>query len=53
MTENEYDYRLRPINRTVFGMPPGLYESEHLVFQVGRSGRVHGVVLANMPLARQ
>lgn len=53
MTENEYDYRLRPLNRTVFQMPPGLYEGEHLVFQRNRSGRVYGVLLANMPLRRR
>lgn len=52
MTENEYDYRLHPVNRTVFRMPPGLYEGEHLVFQRDRAGRVHGVLLANMPLRR-
>jgi CubicO group peptidase (beta-lactamase class C family) len=53
MTENEYDYRLHPLNRTVFRMPPGLYEGEHIVFQTGASGRVHGLLLANMPLRRR
>lgn len=53
MTENEYDYRLHPVNRTVFRMPPGLYESEQLVFERDARGRVHGVLLANMPLKRR
>ncbi|MBL9139340.1 MAG: beta-lactamase family protein [Verrucomicrobiales bacterium] len=53
MTENEYDYRLHPVNRTVFRMPPGLYESEHLIFERDRHGNVHGVLLANMPLKRR
>lgn len=53
MTENEFDYRLRPLNQTVFKMPPGLYVDEHLVFQVGPGGRVHSVLLANMELKRR
>jgi CubicO group peptidase (beta-lactamase class C family) len=53
MTENEFDYRLRPVNRVVFAMPRGLYESEHLVFERNRSGRVRGALLANMPLQRR
>ncbi|MBX3744666.1 MAG: beta-lactamase family protein [Verrucomicrobiae bacterium] len=53
MTENEYDYRLTPLNRTVFHMPPGMYESEQIVFQLDRTGRAHTAVLANMPLARR
>lgn len=53
MTENEFDYRLHPVNRTVFRMPPGLYDSEHLVFERDARGRVHGVLLANMPLKRR
>ena len=52
MTENMVDYRLRPICRTVFGMPPGLYVDEQLVFQTGADGRVHSVILANMVLKR-
>lgn len=52
MTENEFDYRLTPLNRTVFQMPPGLYVDEHLVFQTDRRGRVHGIILANMTLPR-
>jgi hypothetical protein len=53
MTENEFDNRLWPLNRTVFRMPPGLYAGEHLVFQVDARGRVHTAVLANMPLRRR
>jgi len=52
MTENMADYRLVPVNRAVFRFPVGLYEDEHLVFQLGPDGRVHGVILANMELAR-
>jgi CubicO group peptidase (beta-lactamase class C family) len=53
MTENEFDYRLSPINGSVFQMPPGLYEGEQIVFQSDRSGKVHTAVLANMPLRRR
>lgn len=52
MTENEYDYRLTPISRTVFRFPAGLYEDEHLVFQLAADGRAGAVVLANMYLER-
>lgn len=53
MTENEFDYRLTPLNRTVFRMPPGLYDDEHLVFEQDAQGNVHAVILANMTLARR
>jgi serine beta-lactamase-like protein LACTB len=53
MTENEFDYRLTPVNGWVFKMPPGLYSDEQLVFQPDRRGRVHTAVLANMPLRRR
>jgi CubicO group peptidase (beta-lactamase class C family) len=52
MTENEFDYRLTPLNRMVFKMPPGLYTDEQLVFQPDARGQVHSVLLANMRLAR-
>lgn len=52
MTENMVDYRLRPINRTVFKMCPGMYEDEELVFQPGPLGRVHTAMLAGMELPR-
>jgi CubicO group peptidase (beta-lactamase class C family) len=53
MTENEFDYRLSPVNEFVFKMPPGLYMDEQLVFQTDRRGRVHTAVLANVPLRRR
>jgi CubicO group peptidase (beta-lactamase class C family) len=52
MTENEFDYRLTPVNEYVFKMPPGLYMDEQLVFQTDRRGKVHTAVLANVPLPR-
>jgi CubicO group peptidase (beta-lactamase class C family) len=52
MTENMVDYRLRPINRTVFKMCPGMYEDEELVFQLSPLGRAHTAVLAGMELPR-
>ncbi len=53
MTENMVDYRLTPLNRTVFRMCPGMYVDEQLVFESGPDGRVHGVILANMSLKRR
>jgi CubicO group peptidase (beta-lactamase class C family) len=53
MTENMVDYRLTPVNRHVFAMPPGLYADEYLVFLVDRNERPHGVNLANMILKRK
>lgn len=52
MTENMVDYQLTPLNRTVFKMPPGMYENEELVFQLSPVGRVHTAVLAGMELRR-
>ncbi len=52
MTENMVDYRLTPLCRTVFKLPPGMYVDEQLVFQVGPDGKVHSVILANMTLRR-
>ncbi|MDB5345063.1 MAG: hypothetical protein JWP89_3440 [Schlesneria sp.] len=52
MTENEMDYRLAPINRTVFRFPAGMYDDEHLIFQQGEDGRVHSVIMANFVLKR-
>ncbi len=52
MTENMVDYRLTPMNRTVFKMCPGMYEDEELVFHVGPLGRVQRAVLAGMELPR-
>lgn len=53
MTENMIDYRLTPVNTTVFKMPEGLYADEHLVFERDVKGRVHTATLANMQLRRQ
>jgi CubicO group peptidase (beta-lactamase class C family) len=53
MTENLVDYRLTPVNRQVFAMPPGLYEDEHLVILIDRRGKPQGVNLANMILPRR
>ncbi len=52
MTENMVDYRLTPLNRRVFNMPPGMYEDEQLVFQLDADGRVHSAILAGMTLRR-
>jgi CubicO group peptidase (beta-lactamase class C family) len=53
MTENADDYRLTPVNRQVFAMPPGMYADEQLVFQTGPDGKVWGVSLTNMTLPRR
>ncbi len=53
MTENMIDYRLTPVNQTVFKMPEGLYADEHLVFELDETGRVHAATLANMTLPRR
>lgn len=51
-TENMVDYRLIPINRTVFAMPPGLYTDEQLVFQAAPNGEVYSVVLGGVEMKR-
>lgn len=53
MTENLFDYRLRPLSRQVFTLPPGLYADELLVFHLGRQQRATAVNLANMYLPRK
>jgi hypothetical protein len=53
MTENMIDYRLTPVNQTVFKMPEGLYADEYLVFELDETGRVHAATLANMTLPRR
>ncbi len=53
MTENMVDYRLTPVNRQVFAMPPGLYDDEHLIILTDRRGKPHAVNLANMILPRR
>ncbi len=51
--ENEYDYRLTPLNRFTFNLPPGMYADEQVVFQTDPSGKVLGAVMANQYLARR
>jgi CubicO group peptidase (beta-lactamase class C family) len=51
--ENEYDYRLAPLNRVTFNLPPGMYADEQVVFQTDASGKIAGVVMANMYLPRR
>ena len=51
--ENEYDYRLTPVNRVTFALPPGMYADEQIVFQTDPDGRVAGAMMANMYLPRQ
>ncbi|MEW6303332.1 MAG: serine hydrolase domain-containing protein [Verrucomicrobiota bacterium] len=53
MTENMWDYRLTPVNETVFKMPVGMYTDEHLTFEKDAKGRVHGLVLANVKMQRR
>jgi CubicO group peptidase (beta-lactamase class C family) len=53
LAENEYDYRLAPLNRVTFCLPAGMYEDEHVVFQIGAGGKASGVVMANMLLPRR
>jgi hypothetical protein len=53
LTENMVDYRLTPINGSVFQMPEGLYADEELVFERDSHGGVHAAILANMRLARR
>jgi hypothetical protein len=51
--ENEYDYRLSPVNRLVFNLPPGMYADEQVVFQTDPGGKVIGAVMANQYLRRR
>jgi CubicO group peptidase (beta-lactamase class C family) len=51
--ENEYDYRLRPLNRVTFALPPGMYADEQAVFQTDAQGKATAVVFANMVLPRR
>ncbi|MEX0978919.1 MAG: serine hydrolase domain-containing protein, partial [Pirellulales bacterium] len=51
--ENEYDYRLTPLNRVTFQLPPGMYADEQVVFQTDADGKVLGAIMANMYLARR
>ena len=51
-TENMVDYRLTPVNRQVFQLPPGMYAEEEAVFLTAPDGRPWGVNFANMILPR-
>ena len=53
MTENMVDYRLTPVNRHVFLLPPGMYVDEHLVVLPGRDGKPHSISFAGMVLRRR
>jgi len=51
--ENEYEYRLKPIDRVTFALPPGMYTDEQLVFQIDSTGKAIGAILANQYLSRR
>ncbi len=51
--ENEYDYRLAPLDRVTFKLPPGMYADEQIVFQLDAAGQVIGAIMANQYLPRQ
>ncbi len=51
--ENEYDYKLTPVSRLVYNLPPGMYADEQIVFQLDAAGKVLGLVMANQPLPRR
>ena len=50
--ENEYDYRLTPLNRVTFALPPGMYSDEQVVFQLDPAGKCTGAIMANQYLPR-
>ncbi len=51
--ENEYDYRLTPLNRVTFALPPGMYADEQVVFQLDSAGNCTGAIMANQYLPRR
>ncbi len=53
LTENMVDYRLTPVSRNVFSLPPGMYVDELAVFLSDRAGAVHAVDFASMTLPRR
>lgn len=53
LTENMVDYRLTPVNRNVFLLPPGMYVDEHAVFLTLPDGKPHAVNFCNMILKRR
>jgi CubicO group peptidase (beta-lactamase class C family) len=52
-TENMVDYRLTPITRHIFSMPPGMYIDEHVVFHVNEAGNVVAAENSSMMLPRR
>jgi CubicO group peptidase (beta-lactamase class C family) len=51
-TENMVDYRLTPVSRHLFSLPPGMYIDEHVFFHVNERGKVLAAELASMMLPR-
>lgn len=51
--ENEYDYRLTPVNRVTFNLAPGMYSDEEVIFQIDRDGTPIGAIMANQYLPRR
>ena len=51
MTENMVDYRLTPVTRHVFALPPGMYTDEYIVFPPG-DGAPDRMEFAGMTLRR-
>jgi hypothetical protein len=47
------DYRLTPITRHMFSMPPGMYVDEHVIFHVNESGNVIAAENSSMMLPRR
>jgi hypothetical protein len=51
-TENMVDYRLTPVSRHIFSLPPGMYIDEHVVFHMNEKGKPIAAELASMMLPR-
>lgn len=51
-TENMVDYRMMPVNRHAFLLPPGMYDDEHAVFLTDNDGHAHSLNFCNMILPR-
>jgi hypothetical protein len=51
--ENEYEYRLTPVDRVTFALPPGMYTDEQVVFQIDSTGKAIGAIMANQYLSRR
>ncbi len=52
MTENMVDYRLTPVNRNVWALPPGMYVDEEVIFFMNPAGRAYRINYANMVFDR-